>query len=80
MRLSYEPRQLRPYDAREFGTWRCCFAATRASARSRSSAARGTDAIKRRGVDAHAFHPRATALSDLIARRFDASGSPARPA
>jgi len=28
------------------------------------------DALKRRGVDAHAFDPRATALSDLVARRF----------
>src|SRR5467141_1979554 len=73
MRLSYEPRQLRRVtDAREFGHVAVLFGGD--SSEREISLLSGNavlDALKRRGVDAHAFDPRATALSDLIARRFD---------
>src|SRR6267143_335885 len=73
MRLSYEPRQLRRVtDAREFGHVAVLFGGD--SSEREISLLTGNavlDALKRRGVDAHAFDPRATALSDLIARRFD---------
>src|SRR5258705_7696068 len=73
MRLSYEPRQLRRVtDAREFGHVAVLFGGD--SSEREISLLSGNavlDALKRRGVDAHAFDPRATALLDLIARRFD---------
>src|SRR3977135_1216952 len=73
MRLSYEPRQLRRVtDAREFGHVAVLFGGD--SSEREISLLTGNavlDGLKRRGVDAHAFDPRATALSDLIARRFD---------
>src|SRR5882762_8119390 len=73
MRLSYEPRQLRRVtDAGAFGHVAVLFGGD--SSEREISLLTGNavlDALKRRGVDAHAFDPRATALSDLIARRFD---------
>jgi D-alanine-D-alanine ligase len=73
MRLSYEPRQLRRVtDAREFGRVAVLFGGD--SSEREISLLSGNavlDALRRRGVDAHAFDPREAALSDLIARRFD---------
>src|ERR1700731_2111079 len=73
MRLCYEPRQLRRVtDAGAFGHVAVLFGGD--SSEREISLLSGNavlDALKRRGVDAHAFDPRATALSDLIARRFD---------
>src|SRR5258708_15974463 len=73
MRLIYEPRQLRRVtDARAFGHVAVVFGGD--SSEREISLLSGNavlDALKRRGVDAHAFDPRDTALSDLIARRFD---------
>src|ERR1700686_5881487 len=73
MRLVYEPRQLRRVtDAGAFGRVAVLFGGD--SSEREISLLSGNavlDALKRRGVDAHAFDPRDTALSDLIARRFD---------
>src|ERR1700724_720010 len=73
MRLSYEPRQLhRVTDPREFGRVAVLFGGD--SSEREISLLSGNavlDALRRRGVDAHAFDPREAALSDLIARRFD---------
>jgi len=73
MRLIYEPRQLRRITgARAFGHVAVLFGGD--SSEREISLLSGNavlDALKRRGVDAHAFDPRDTALSDLIARRFD---------
>jgi D-alanine-D-alanine ligase len=73
MRLSYEPRQLRRVtDAREFGRVAVLFGGD--SSEREISLLSGNavlDALRRRGVDAHAFDPREAALSDLSARRFD---------
>src|SRR5258705_12267346 len=73
MRLSYEPRQLRRVtDAREFGHVAVLFGGDSSERESPLLSGNAVlDALKRRGVDAHAFDPRATALSDLIARHFD---------
>src|ERR1700719_3830782 len=73
MRLCYEPRQLRRVtDAGAFGHVAVLFGGD--SSEREISLLSGNavlDALKRRGVDAHAFDPRDTALSELIARRFD---------
>src|SRR6202163_3192992 len=73
MRLIYEPRQLRRITgARAFGHVAVLVGGD--SSEREISLLSGNavlDALKRRGVDAHAFDPRDTALSDLIARRFD---------
>jgi D-alanine-D-alanine ligase len=73
MRLTYEPRQLRRVsDAGEFGRVAVLFGGD--SSEREISLLSGNavlDALKRRGVDAHAFDPRAAALAELIARRFD---------
>src|SRR6202163_1169948 len=73
MRLIYEPRQLRRITgARAFGHVAVLFGGD--SSEREISLLSGNavlDALKRRGVDAHAFDPREAALSDLIARRFD---------
>src|ERR1700687_3570200 len=73
MRLIYEPRQLRRITgARAFGHGAVLFGGD--SSEREISLLSGNavlDALKRRGVDAHAFDPRDTALSDLIAHRFD---------
>jgi D-alanine-D-alanine ligase len=73
MRLIYEPHPLRRIsDARAFGHVAVLFGGD--SSEREISLLSGNavlDALKRRGVDAHAFDPRDTALSDLIARRFD---------
>src|ERR1700736_985511 len=73
MRLTYEPRQLRRVsDAGEFGRVAVLFGGD--SSEREISLLSGNavlDGLKRRGVDAHAFDPRATALSDLIGSRFD---------
>src|SRR6202030_2711203 len=73
MRLCYDPRQLRRVtDAGAFGHVAVLFGGD--SSEREISLLSGNavlDALKRRGVDAHAFDPRDTALSELIARRFD---------
>src|SRR3979411_1846649 len=73
MRLSYQPRQLhRVTAAGEFGRVAVLFGGD--SSEREISLLSGNavlDALRRRGVDAHAFDPRDAALSDLIARRFD---------
>src|ERR1700720_1669942 len=73
MRLCYEPRQLRRVtDAGAFGHVAVLFGGD--SSEREISLLSGNavlDALKRRGVAAHAFDPRDTALSELIARRFD---------
>src|SRR3984893_2921955 len=73
MRLTYEPRQLRRVtDAGEFGRVAALFGGdSRAPEISLLSGNAVLDALRRRGVDAHAFDPREAALSELIARRFD---------
>src|SRR6195256_4484588 len=73
MRLTYEPRQLRRVtDAGEFGRVAVLFGGD--SSEREISLLSGNavlEALKRRGVDAHAFDPRDAALSELLARRFD---------
>src|SRR5260370_6405045 len=73
MRLSYQPRQLRRVTAAgEFGRVAVLFGGD--SSEREISLLSGNavlDALRRRGVDAHAFDPRDAALSELIARRFD---------
>lgn len=72
MRLTYEPRQLRRVtDAGEFGRVAVLFGGD--SSEREISLLSGNavlDALKRRGVDAHAFDPRDQALSELQARGF----------
>src|SRR6202162_4951363 len=72
MRLIYEPRQLRRVtDARAFGRVAVLVAGDCSEREiSRLSGNAVLDALKRRGVDAHAFDPRDTVLSDLVAPRF----------
>jgi len=73
MRLSYQPRQLRRVTAAgEFGRVAVLFGGD--SSEREISLLSGNavlEALKRRGVDAHAFDPRDAALSELLARRFD---------
>ena len=73
MRLSYQPRQLhRVTAAGEFGRVAVLFGGD--SSEREISLLSGNavlEALKRRGVDAHAFDPRDAALSELLARRFD---------
>src|SRR5947208_3325423 len=73
MRLSYEPRQLRRVAAAgEFGRVAVLFGGD--SSEREISLLSGNavlDALKRRGVDAHAFDPRDAPLSELLARRFE---------
>jgi len=73
MRLSYEPRQLRrATTAGEFGRVAVLFGGD--SSEREISLLSGNavlEALKRRGVDAHAFDPRDAPLSDLIARGFE---------
>src|SRR5216110_1835271 len=73
MRLSYEPRQLRRATAAgEFGRVAVLFGGD--SSEREISLLSGNavlDALKRRGVDAHAFDPRDAPLSELLARRFE---------
>ena len=73
MRLSYEPRQLRRATAAgEFGRVAVLFGGD--SSEREISLLSGNavlEALKRRGVDAHAFDPRDAPLSDLIARGFE---------
>src|SRR3979409_1497183 len=73
MRLSYQPRQLhRVTAAGEFGRVAGLFGGdSRERESSLLSGNAGLEALKRRGVDAHAFDPRDAALSELLARRFD---------
>src|ERR1700704_3305660 len=73
MRLTYEPRQLRRVtDAGEFGRVAVLFGGdSRERAVSLLPGNAVLEALQPRGVDAHAFDPRAAALSELIARRFD---------
>jgi D-alanine-D-alanine ligase len=72
MRLIYEPRQLRRVtDARAFGHVAVLFGGD--SSEREISLLSGNavlDALKRRGVDAHAFDPRDRALSELTATGF----------
>src|SRR5437762_226699 len=73
MRLSYEPRQLRRATAAgEFGRVAVLFGGD--SSEREISLLSGNavlEALKRRGVDAHAFDPRDAPLSELIARGFE---------
>src|SRR5215469_488985 len=73
MRLSYEPGQLRRVsDAREFGRVAVLFGGD--SSEREISLLSGNavlDALKQRGVDAHAFDPRDQAVSELLAQRFE---------
>src|SRR5437762_3964444 len=73
MRLSYEPRQLRRATAAgEFGRVAVRFGG--GSSEREISLLSGNavlEALKRRGVDAHAFDPRDAPLSELIARGFE---------
>src|SRR5438874_11152830 len=73
MRLSYEPRQVRRATAAgEFGRVAVLFGGD--SSEREISLLSGNavlEALKRRGVDAHAFDPRDAPLSDLIARGFE---------
>src|SRR5215469_5329861 len=72
MRLNYEPGQLRRVsDAREFGRVAVLFGGD--STEREISILSGNavlDALKQRGVDAHAFDPRDQALSELLTQRF----------
>jgi D-alanine-D-alanine ligase len=73
VRLSYQPAQLhRVTAAGEFGRVAVLFGGD--SSEREISLLSGNavlEALKRRGVDAHAFDPRDAALSELLARRFD---------
>src|SRR5438045_8389591 len=73
MRRSYEPRQLRRATAaQEFG--RVAVLLGGDSSEREISLLSGNAvlaALKRRGVDAHAFDPREQTLQTLIAERFD---------
>src|SRR5881398_2842620 len=73
MRLSYEPRQLRRVAAAgEFGRVAVLFGGD--SSEREISLLSGNavlEALKRRGVDAHAFDPRDAPLSDLIVGGFE---------
>ena len=75
MRLSYDPTAAAPRrpNRATSAAWRCCSAATPASARSRCCpATRCWTALKRRGVDAHAFDPRdQRARASCSTQRFD---------
>jgi D-alanine-D-alanine ligase len=72
MRLSYQPQQLhRVSEAREFGRVAVLFGGD--SSEREISLLSGNavlEALKRRGVDAHAFDPRDQALAELVAGRF----------
>jgi D-alanine-D-alanine ligase len=73
MRLSYEPARLRRVsDAREFGRVAVLFGGD-SSERDISllSGNAVLDALKQRGVDAHAFDPRDLALAELLTQGFD---------
>jgi D-alanine-D-alanine ligase len=73
MRLTYDPRQLRRVtDAREFGRVAVLFGGD--SSEREISLLSGNavlEALKLRGVDAHAFDPRDAALAELLAQRFE---------
>src|SRR5256714_3797426 len=73
MRLSYEPRQLRRITAAgEFGRVAVLFGGDSSEREiSLLSGAAVLEALKRRGVDAHAFDPRDAPLSELLERRFE---------
>ena len=73
MRLRYDAAlaRARQRTGRTSGTSRCCSAATRASARSRCFRGNAVlAALRRRGVDAHAFDPREQPLTALLEQRF----------
>ena len=73
MRLTYDPRQLRRVtDVREFGRVAVLFGGD--SSEREISLLSGNavlEALRRRGVDAHAFDPRDQALAELLAQRFE---------
>ena len=73
MRLKYQPEmQRRVRDAREFG--RVAVMLGGDSSEREISLLTGNavlEALKRRGVDAHGFDPRALPLGELLARRFE---------
>lgn len=73
MRLDHDPSRIhRVTDAGEFGRVAVLFGGF--STEREISLLSGTAvlaALQRRGVDAHAFDPRATALTELVTQRFD---------
>jgi D-alanine-D-alanine ligase len=73
MRLDHDPARIhRVTDAGEFGRVAVLFGGFSTEREiSLLSGAAVLAALKRRGVDAHAFDPREQALTELLARRFD---------
>src|SRR5215469_14894502 len=73
MRLTYDPRQLRRVtDAGEFGRVAVLFGGDSSEREiSLLSGSAVLEALKLRGVDAHAFDPREAALAELLAQRFE---------
>jgi D-alanine-D-alanine ligase len=72
MRLTYDPTQMRRIsDPKDFGRVAVLFggASTEREVSLKSGAA-VLDALQRRGVDAHGFDPRETALGDLAVRGY----------
>jgi D-alanine-D-alanine ligase len=72
MRLTYDPKGLhRATQAREFGRVAVLFGGDSSEREiSLLSGQAVLEALKRRGVDAHAFDPRDQALSELLTQRF----------
>ncbi len=73
MRLTYDPKLLRRVsEPREFGRVAVLFGGDSSEREiSLLSGQAVLDALKRRGVDAHAFDPRDQALAELLAQRFE---------
>ena len=73
MRLQYDPKLLRRVSAaREFGRVAVLFGGDSSEREiSLLSGQAVLEALRRRGVDAHAFDPRDQSLSELLAQRFE---------
>ncbi len=72
MRLAYDPTQMRRIsDPKDFGRVAVLYGGSSAEREvSLKSGAAVLDALKRRGVDAHGFDPRDTALGELTVRGY----------